>query len=750
MIRSEHSSWLDDPHRSLSWNRQDALALATLGLGVAIGIFRFWQPGIASDADMLMAIYRIFDLHEAWRQGVFYPRISPNLNFGYGAPLFQYYPPLASYIAILFVSIGIGYVEAAKLTFTLALALGGLGAYVYARWLFNHRIAAWLAGIAFIFSPYFLLNIYERGALSETVGMALLPWLFYSLHRLLYQPDLERLIIATALIAMSITAHNVTALFTVPASIFFVAGVAIFDRRLQKTVYPLLALLLGFTLSAFYWVPAIGELHYSRAAEFMTSIDGVSTVSRHLVGLSELFQSGILAAYAGPDRFRFGLLPALLVGLSILTLFLLPRFPRSRVVALAMMAALFVIILLAQLNDFKVLWEGLPLVRFIQFSWRLYGLASLAAALLIGALLCLPFPFPGYRFFAAVGIAVSLMFTAVYRLSPEFIPGWYLIDSRDITKTSLFERGRQGYALYTDYTPASLKLPVEQLTTPRQSTEPTFPRVPIPKLNIRKVAPNFIELNSESADSYPLRIHRTYFPGWKAFVDGQEVPVVAEGGQAVVTAMIPEGHHEVVFRFEHTLLRKLAVSASWLISGVIVSMILWLAFVRHRLALLIVVAATLVALSTSFHGTSKRQNVNDVKPVNIVFGDQLFLRGYNVNNTSLRGGDEIFVKFIWWIPETPSADYTIFMHLVRADDTSSKITQRDEQPMLGFSPMTRWESGELVDDLHILHIPEGTPPGEYLVLVGLYHPYLLTNLSITGDGEILPGDRFVLAQVSVQ
>ena len=70
--------------------------------------------------------------------------------------------------------------------------------------------------------------------------------------------------------------------------------------------------------------------------------------------------------------------------------------------------------------------------------------------------------------------------------------------------------------------------------------------------------------------------------------------------------------------------------------------------------------------------------------------------------------------------------------------------------MLGYSPMTRWESGEIVDDLHSLTIPADTAPGEYLLLAGMYNPVTLLNLPVSSEDKVLPGDRLVLMRLRVE
>lgn len=732
------------------WNHRDLLAITLLGLGVFWAMHRFWQPGIASDADMLMAIYRIFDLHDAWQRGVFYPRISPNLNFGYGAPLFQYYPPLASYVAMLFVVPGIGYIEAAKATFMLATVVATLGVYSYGRWLFNNQTAAWLSAVTFLFSPYFLLNVYERGALSETIGLALLPWMFLFLHKLLYQSSIAIFFGASVTVSLSILAHNVTALFVVPAAGLFIILIAIFEQQPRRMLLPIMAIVTGLGLSAFYWLPAIGELGYSRATDFMIGDVGASTVSQHLVEPATLLQWSLVTEYAGPARFRFSGLQALIATIGVIALSFQTKLIRRAIIALWLLAAILVIVLLLQLGWFRFFWDGLPLIRFIQFSWRLFGLASFAASILIGSLVCLSFGSLRWPRLLAVTVSLLLIVSSTTRLSPDMLPGWYQIDSSQISKLEMFERGKNGYALFTDYTPSSLQLPAEELSLPRSASESSLPSVQPPQLSIRQLRPDYFELISESSSAYPLRIHRTYFPGWQALVDGQEVETFPSGAPAVVTAIIPAGQHQVIFEFGDTLLRLVAVSISMVaVLGMIVVISIHL-FRQRRLALLAVFVLAIGIIGGSPLIIANWREM-DVQKQQISFGDQIYLLGYRPSNSSfIRPGETITLELFWWIPETPPADYTVFLHLTQADDDSVKIAQIDKQPMMGYSAMTRWESSEIVDDFYTIQAPLDAPPGEYALLLGAYNPNTLQNLPLKGTGDILPGDRLRVMQFRIE
>ncbi|MFC2046378.1 hypothetical protein ACFLTC_02515, partial [Chloroflexota bacterium] len=59
---------------SAPWAWPDFAALLLASLAILVAIRPFWQPGIASSVDMLMGIYRVFELDRSWQNGILYPR----------------------------------------------------------------------------------------------------------------------------------------------------------------------------------------------------------------------------------------------------------------------------------------------------------------------------------------------------------------------------------------------------------------------------------------------------------------------------------------------------------------------------------------------------------------------------------------------------------------------------------------------------------------------------------------------------
>ncbi len=443
-----------DQTKSLPWTRLDWTAVFLLGLGVVLAIARSWQPGIASEADMLIGIYRVFELDQAWRQWLLYPRLGENLNFTYGAPLFQFYPPLASYVALAWRLAGLGSIEASKATFTIGLALAGGGAYAYARWLFRDRRAGFVAGAAYLFAPYLLTNIYERGAAAEALALGLLPWVFWSLHRALEQPNRSQIALGGVLVGLLVLAHNITALFVLPAILIYLVLLAWREHRMPQLTAVAAAIGLGLGLSAFYWMPAIAEVGYTKIEAAMLS--GPRSAAQNLVSLTDLVQRSLLVDYWGGTRFHLALWPAVLLVLSVIAIPF--QVVRMRF-ALILLAGLAAIALAMQLTVTRPFWEILPLVRFIQFPWRLLGLVSFCTAMLTGSIFLLR-PLRGTPgTILAAGLLLLIALSGLLRLASDLSWIWPKIRNDQINQLDLFERGRAGFALFTDYTPKDLQIP---------------------------------------------------------------------------------------------------------------------------------------------------------------------------------------------------------------------------------------------------------------------------------------------------
>jgi hypothetical protein len=127
----------------------------------------------------------------------------------------------------------------------------------------------------------------------------------------------------------------------------------------------------------------------------------------------------------------------------------------------------------------------------------------------------------------------------------------------------------------------------------------------------------------------------------------------------------------------------------------------------------------------------------------VEFGDRITLRGYD--RELLDSGLDLV---LYLQAERPlDQNWTIFVHLV--DGAGSLVAQHDSQPRDGRYPTSVWDQGEVVDDPHLLALPEDLPDGDYQVVVGLYSVESGERLPVL-DGESNPiGDSVPLVVMTL-
>ncbi len=140
-------------------------------------------------------------------------------------------------------------------------------------------------------------------------------------------------------------------------------------------------------------------------------------------------------------------------------------------------------------------------------------------------------------------------------------------------------------------------------------------------------------------------------------------------------------------------------------------------------------------------------------------GESIQLIGYDLDRADAAPG-QILQLVLHWKTIAPIAKrYTVFAHVI-AEATSvggvNPVTQSpvwaqlDNEPVGGSRPTTAWQVGETIDDRYGLLIPQDTPPGDYLIEVGMYDPATLARLPVRDESGVrVAEDRVVLGTVRV-
>ncbi|GAB4566810.1 MAG: hypothetical protein Kow0047_18510 [Anaerolineae bacterium] len=145
--------------------------------------------------------------------------------------------------------------------------------------------------------------------------------------------------------------------------------------------------------------------------------------------------------------------------------------------------------------------------------------------------------------------------------------------------------------------------------------------------------------------------------------------------------------------------------------------------------------------------------VRDLTPSDVsqvTFGDRLLLDSAAVGPVTLTAGSGIRIAAGWVALEPLDVDYVIFAQLLDAGGrlatgtASGATAQRDSVPVGGYRPTSSWAPGEPVEDHLGVPLPEDLPPGDYVLILGVYDP---------NTGERLPvstgGDHVTIGRIAV-
>lgn len=767
------------------------------------------RPGFFRSHDGLFHAYRLVALEEAVRQGAVYPRWFPELAFGYGHPVINFYGPLSYYWALPFTLLGLSPVLAIKLTFATGLIASALGMYLFAR-LHLERGPALVAAVVYAYLPYHLVDLYVRGALAEFLAFVWFPLVLWAFHGLVCaegRPTFRRLVLAALLLVTLVLTHNLSALIFAPvlAGYLLVLGASRVrdtsgaDRSERsglpdhdRVVTVLSALAAAAVLSAFYWLPVLAEQGYVGLGS------GASQGYReHLLPLARLVSLSLLYPYPTQE----GVAPTFPLGLVqvLIALAALPavaglfvaeragahcqpvvgteRRPGSRGQGSAPSARtgfwpLLFFVAVTYLSAFMLITGSLPVWRlfekglaFLQYPWRFQALTALGTAFLAGAVVqAMGRAGRGRRaVFGGLLVGVVLLW-ALGRLP-------YLGTdpaAPDLSVEAMWQGdravGQVGATWTGEYLPIWVQEQRWALSLP--ATEPADDGAWLPAGSVQLTGVGYNRYDLSLPGSLPagsaLALHQFHYPGWQARWPGRTVPSHPEGllGLAAFDLSGPAGPGQgpLVLRLGLTPAQQwgsLVSAVGFLLLGVALVARFQLSAARQsrrslrsRVSLLALAATCLLVACALLAGLALPNGYQRaVTAVGANLEDTVELLAYRTDQAAYRPGDRVAITLYWQALRAPAQDYKAFVHLTDAGLTGqpSPRLQHDGDPGAGFSPTTRWLAGEVVPDLHTLLLPPDLPAGRYRLWAGMYEYESLRNLPVVA---VRPGD-VLSAQVPV-
>jgi len=723
------------------------------------------RPGLPRDTDAELHIFRAAEVAACWQGGVLYPRWAPDFYYGYGYPIFNYYAPLTYHLASFFALFpGVGIVAGVKAVFVLGLALGGVGVYFLVRDLFGPQ--AGVVGTAvFLFAPYVVfIDPHARGDLAEHFAVGLLPLAFFCFRRLVERGGRGPLVAAAICIAALVLSHNLLGVVGLCMLLAAFTWQVIVEGCRGGVGRGLLALGLAMALSGFFWLPLLAEYR-----EVYLSVIGAGHFDfrNHFVSLGELLAPSRipdLGAVAPHYRLNLGLAQWVLA-LAGAGALVRPAAPRRRALLFFALAAVGLVFLITPASRF--IWEAVPPLAYLQFPWRLLGPAALVLATCAGAGVTL-LPATDWRPVAQAGGLVAILILAL----PTMFPPSWKADFGDTSPAGIVRFELEGKVVGTTSTGDFLPRAVETVLRPEPSLVGSYEgqgavdkvnRATLPEgtaVQVLEHGPTCDRFRVTGDRDFVFRLYTLLFPGWHAYVDGEEVEIEPGRPEGFITFWVPDGDHEVLVRFEDTPPRR---AGWWLAGGGLIGLALAtmlmrsparsvprpvlprraLAWTGGAVALFLVFKVLLVnPCDTCFRYTSPPGEAWAARyPQRATLDGKVEFLGFDLPRRRVRSGEALSVVLYWRALQPLATNYQAFVHLTRPSAVS---WGQSDALNPGGLPTTRWPLDRYVWDVHLVRVRPGTPPGEYALEVGLYTMTNGRRLPVVGPDGTPTGSTVVL------
>jgi len=713
------------------WSRFTVpLTLLSLALLTAWPLFRY---GPSTLGDGPNHFYRLVELSWHVRQGDLYPRWFSDINYGFGGPLFKFYAPLSYYTALPFFFAGLSLPSAYLWASVLAMGIGVVGMYCWARSQFNSPMAGIVASAAYGMSPYMYFNALIRGAYPEMWALGIVPWVFWSARCLiLYSRRSDRLLFILFYSALVLT-HNISALLFTPL-LFLYAMVLILDAPPQQesSRFKVLGSLMvsivhAIGLTAFYLLPFSLEIEYVNLQRAGFDYRDFFVPLKDLFSLPIAFDP-YLARNPYPISLSLPVLALAVIAL-ITALTLRKRFAHSHLVVV-LFTALAIIAFLTHSASLAI-WQLLPLGRMLQFPWRLLGPAGLLLAWLATAV-----PLATHRRWAP-GIMTIIFFyslTWTYR-HPADAPFPDVRLPTDIIGYELKAPTAVGLTYQKEFVPRwvselpppdSLLARYDDDLTPFR-LEPLPPFVTVLSQNTQITSSDVVYASPASFDAV---FDIFYFPGWTARLNGQPLPIQIRPSTGLIAVHLPAGENTLRLALEPTrpqvvggMISFISLLALFFYRATPATVlppaqpVSWSAFLTlSGLLCLRILILDLDRIETPFYHTDFRTVRGSLSDA-VQFGEQLALIGLDFpEGRSFAADQKIPVALYWQALRPLPKDYHISIQLV--DRQGNRFGHSDHYP--GLYPTGGWRTNMYIRDDHALLPLSGAPPGEYHLRVSVY------------------------------
>lgn len=523
--------------------RITTLTILMLSIITTLPLFKSGFFNIHDDTQ----VQRVHEMKVALSDGMFPVRWVPDLGYGYGYPIFNFYGPIPYYIGALFSFIGFDALAATKIMISIAVIGSAFAMYILAKEFWG-KIGGLVAAAFYVYAPYHALDIYVRGDIGEVYAYLFIPLVFYSLWKYYKTNNFLFIVLGSLTYAGIISSHNLTAMMISP----FIILTTIILFAIKKKVLIFSIPLLGILLASFYFLPTLLEMNYTNV---LSTIGGRAHYADHFVCVRQFWDSpwmfgGSIPGCVDGLSFRLGKLHILFSGLSLIAGIYL--FKKEKIKSLVIIITGFCLtgVMFLMISQSNLIWK-IPYMDYFQYPWRFLLAASFFSSFLAGSVVYAisKINLKKYNLFFLL-VYVSIIISPIILYSKLFVPQNYLTKSSE-EYTNKHSLNWTTSKISDEYLPISFKTP----ESPEEIIQEKIIGENIEVYNL-EIKTNKISAKINSNNENQIIVHIPYFPSWKYYVNGENVESLES--ETGVLIKVPKGESELVGKFEETRVQKLS------------------------------------------------------------------------------------------------------------------------------------------------------------------------------------------------
>jgi len=509
-----------------------------------------------------LQMMRQLEMEKCFKDGQVPCRWVQDMGYGYGFPLFNFYPPLPYLVGEIFRILGFSFVMTIRLVFALSFLISGIAMYFLAKEFFG-RAGGIVSSIFYVWAPYHSVDIYVRGAMNEVWALSFFPLIFLAAYKLIIVKEKRKywiIMLSLSLFAL-LTSHNLMVIIFSPVLAVWCLIFLLKNKNWWKLVDLAKSVILAISLAAFFSLPVFIEQKY---VQMENLVQGYYEYVAHFASIRQILFSRFWGY--GPSvwedindkmSFQIGhvhwILSILILGWFV---YILVKKLRLKFI---IHNSLFIIPFLILVGWFSLfmthsrstfIWIAIPQLKIVQFPWRFLSIATFAFSFLAGACVL----FFQKKFYRNAAITLLILFLVIFNwnyFKPERMGAL-----TDAEKFSGAAWDLQRNAGIYDYLPKTAK------TAPKNA-QASLAEI----INGKGVITNAtqtsywgkfnIEIDNKEA---LVRINIFEFPNWKVYLDGKEINHFVDKNEewGRMYVVVPQGKHKIYIQLLNTPIRTIA------------------------------------------------------------------------------------------------------------------------------------------------------------------------------------------------